>query len=150
MSSPSTCLPPASVPSASVHGGASALRVLYVEDNPVNTLLMTAMFDRLPGLALRCESDPWAGLAQALSQPPAVLLIDIQMPGMDGIELLRLLRAHPATRHLPAIAVTANALPHDVARGVAAGFAHYLTKPLSLRLLQAALHDVLPAWAPPA
>ena len=122
------------------------LRVLYIDDNPVNTLLMAAMFERLPGLALQCECDPLAGLALALADPPALLLVDIQMPGIDGFEVLRRVRAHPATQAVPAMAVSANAMPQDLARGRAAGFVDYLTKPLELQRLQAALVAVLPGW----
>jgi PAS domain S-box-containing protein len=125
------------------------LPVLYIDDNPVNTLLMAAMFERLPGLVLRCESEPRSGLAAALAAPPALLLVDIQMPGMDGYEVLRRLRAEPATRTVPAIAVSANAMPQDLARGRAAGFADYLTKPLELQRLQAALQAALPGWNAP-
>jgi len=120
--------------------------VLYIEDNPVNTLLMAAMFERLPGLALECASDPRDGVAQALADPPALLLVDIQMPDLDGFQVLRLLRADPATRAVPAIAVSANAMPQDLARGRAAGFADYLTKPFGMDRLQAALRDALPDW----
>ena len=147
MSVSSACLLPG-WPAAPAND-AAALRVLYVEDNAVNTLLMEAMFERLPGLVLRCECDPHRALAAAVAHPPALLLIDIQMPGMDGCELLQRLRAVPATRQVPAIAVSANALPHDLARGRAAGFADYLTKPLPLRRLQVALQAALPAWASP-
>jgi CheY-like chemotaxis protein len=122
--------------------------VLYIDDNPVNTLLMAAMFERLPGLALQCECHPQQGVDRALAAPPALLLVDIQMPGLDGYEVLRLLRAAPATRTVPAIAVSANAMPQDVARGRAAGFADYLTKPLDLPRLRAAIQAVLPGWAP--
>ena len=125
------------------------LRVLYIDDNPVNTLLMAAMFERLPGLLLRCESDPHQGLALALTDPPALLLVDIQMPGLDGYQLLQRVRADPVTRAVPAIAVSANAMPQDLARGRAAGFVDYLTKPLDLQRLQAALQAVLPGWAAP-
>lgn len=129
--------------------GHRALRVLYVDDNAINTLLMAAMFERLPGLDLRCECSPHQGLALALADPPALLLVDIQMPGMDGYQLLAQLRAHPATSGVPAIAVSANAMPQDLARGQAAGFADYLTKPLDMDRLQQALRAVLPGWAPP-
>jgi len=123
-----------------------ALRVLYVDDNAINTLLMAAMFERLPGLDLRCETSPHRGLALALADPPALFLVDIQMPGMDGYQLLQHLRAHPATRDVPAIAVSANAMPQDLARGRAAGFVDYLTKPLDMQRLQQALQAVLPGW----
>ncbi|HQC98477.1 MAG TPA: PAS domain-containing protein [Aquabacterium sp.] len=143
---------PAAQPAPAIPAPApgAALPVLYIDDNPVNTLLMAAMFERLPGLVLRCESDPHRGLAQALAAPPALLLVDIQMPGMDGYELLQRLRAAPATRDVPAIAVSANAMPQDVARGRAAGFAEYLTKPLELRQLRLALQGALPGWSAPA
>lgn len=142
--------PPQPAPATGPAGApAELLPVLYIDDNPVNTLLMAAMFERLPGLALRCESDPQRGLAQALAAPPALLLVDIQMPGMDGYEVLRRLRADPATRELTAIAVSANAMPQDVARGRAAGFADYLTKPLELQRLMAALQAALPGWSAP-
>jgi CheY-like chemotaxis protein len=124
------------------------LRVLYIDDNPVNTLLMAAMFERLPGLMLRCECDPHLGVTAALDDPPDLLLIDIQMPGLDGYQVLRLLRTDPATRTVPAVAVSANAMPQDVARGQAAGFADYLTKPLGMQRLQSALRAVLPDWSP--
>jgi hypothetical protein len=68
---------------------------------------------------------------------------------MDGYEVLRRLRAEPATRTVPAIAVSANAMPQDLARGRAAGFADYLTKPLELQRLQAALQAALPGWNAP-
>lgn len=139
---------PGASPAAPGAQATPAWRVLYIEDNPVNTLLMVAMFDRLPGLDLRCECDPHQGVAAALAQPPDLLLIDIQMPGLDGYQVLRRLRAHPATRDVPAIAVSANAMPQDVARGRAAGFVDYLTKPLAMQRLQSALREALPDWSP--
>jgi CheY-like chemotaxis protein len=142
--------PPAASPQAAPGEQATPVRrVLYIDDNPVNTLLMAAMFERLPGLVLRCECNPHLGVAAALADPPALLLIDIQMPGLDGYQVLQLLRTDPATRAVPAIAVSANAMPQDVARGQAAGFADYLTKPLGMQRLQSALRAVLPDWPPP-
>ena len=148
--------PPSTVAAAAAAAAADAwppagpapLRVLYIDDNPVNTLLMAAMFERLPGLVLQCECDPQRGVDLALADPPALLLVDVQMPGLDGYAVLRLLRAQPAMQAVPAIAVSANAMPQDVARGRAAGFADYLTKPLDLQRLRAAMAAVLPAWAP--
>ena len=126
---------------------APSVPVLYIDDNPVNTLLMAAMFERLPGLVLQSECQPQRGVDLALADPPALLLVDIQMPGLDGYEVLRLLRAAPATQAVPALAVSANAMPQDVARGHAAGFADYLTKPLELQRLRSAIQAVLPGWA---
>ncbi len=140
---------PRPAPAPAGGGVGTTLRVIYIDDNPINTMLMAAMFERLPGLSLQCETDPRAGVALAVAAPPALLLVDIQMPGLDGYQVLRLLRANPATKAVPAIAVSANAMPHDLARGRAAGFADYLTKPLELLRLQAALQVMLPGWLPP-
>jgi len=118
-------------------------QVLYIEDNPVNTLLMEAMFERMPGLQLHCVSEPAEGLRRCQAQPPDLVLADIQMPGMDGFEVLRRLRADPRTRGIPVIAVSANAMPQDQARGREAGFANYLTKPLELNQLLAAVQAAL-------
>ena len=149
-SSPAARSGPTSAALPTPAAAGAPLRVLYIDDNPINTLLMAAMFERLPGLVLQCECDPLAGLALALADPPALLLVDIQMPGIDGFEVLRRLRAHPATQAVPAVAVSANAMPQDLARGRAAGFVDYLTKPLELQRLQDALVAVLPGWqAPP-
>ncbi len=118
--------------------------VLYIEDNPVNLLLMETMFERLPGLELRTASQPLDGLAMATADPPQLVLLDIQLPGMDGFTLLQRLRADPRTRGVPAVAVSADALPASVERGRQAGFADYLTKPVDLdrlaQVVQAVLH----------
>lgn len=119
-------------------------RVLYIEDNPANVLLMTVLFERLPHLQLRCESQALAGLELALADPPDLVLLDIQMPVLDGYEVLRRLRDAPATRHVPVVAVTANAMPQDRERGLAAGFDAYLTKPLELQRLAATMAALLP------
>ncbi len=71
----------------------------------------------------------------AQSQPLDLVLLDIQLPGMDGFEVLRRLRAHSDTRALPVVAVSANAMAEDLERARDAGFDDYLTKPLDLRLL---------------
>jgi len=119
--------------------------VLYIEDNPVNLLLMESMFERLPGLRLRTASDPAQGLAEATASPPDLLLLDIQLPGMDGFALLQHLRDHPRTRDVPVIAVSADAMPATVHRGQAAGFSDYLTKPVELDRLAAAMRAALSA-----
>jgi CheY-like chemotaxis protein len=118
--------------------------VLYVEDNPVNVLLMEAMLGQQTRLRLISADLPEAGLQLAHEQRPDLILLDIQLPGMDGYEVLRRLRADAATRGIPVIAVSANAMPGDVARGRAAGFDDYLTKPIDQPLLMATLQRLLP------
>jgi PAS domain S-box-containing protein len=112
--------------------------VLYVEDNEVNAVLMRAMLARLPVVQLEHTVSPLQALEMARALRPQLLLLDIQLPEIDGFELLRRLRADPATRHTPAIAVSAAAMPADIERALQAGFDDYLTKPLDLgELLQA-------------
>ena len=118
-------------------------RLLYIEDNPVNAVLMEAMLAHEPTVQLRVALLPEEGLAQACQSPPDGLLLDIQLPGIDGYEVLRRLRADPATAAVPVIAISANAMPDDIARGLAAGFDDYLAKPLDWSALMAALHRLL-------
>jgi PAS domain S-box-containing protein len=118
--------------------------VLYIEDNPVNVMVMEAMVTRLPGLSLLSADDGGPGLEMAIRHRPALILTDIQMPGMDGFELLAHLRQHEATRDIPVIAISADALPQSVERGLKAGFADYLTKPVEMTTLHAAMVKLLP------
>ena len=117
--------------------------VLYIEDNPVNVVLMEAMLARAPGLLLLSEPHPLSGLERARSVQPDLILLDIQLPDMSGFEVLRHLRESAATRHIPVIAVSANAMDDDIAAGHAAGFADYVTKPLELHKLLSAVQGVL-------
>ncbi len=122
-------------------------RVLYIEDNEVNQLLMEGMLSHRPALVLRLAGLPEDGLAMAAAEPPDLILLDIQLPGMDGFEVLRRLREMPALRSVPVVAVSANAMAADLEDAQRAGFADYLTKPLHLpRLL--ALVDRMLAGAP--
>jgi PAS domain S-box-containing protein len=105
-------------------------RVLYVEDNPVNVLLMEAIVGLRPGVRLQVCRSCAQGLAAALSDPPTLLLLDMQLPDGDGSELLRAMRAHPSLAAVPAVAVSAAALRDDLHRARVAGFASYWTKPL--------------------
>ncbi len=124
-------------------------RVLYVEDNPVNVLLMEAMLASLPGIRLSSAALPEIGLQMAAAQRPDLILLDIQLPGIDGFEVLRRLRQGDATRAIPVIAVSANAMASDVERGLTAGFAAYLTKPLDMDKLLQTIAATL-AQTPPA
>ena len=108
---------------------------LYIEDNPVNALLMEIMLEDVPGLRLLQASLPTEGLEIVRRERVDLVLLDIQMPEMDGFEVLARLRADPRTRALPIIAVSANARPEDIALAHAAGFDGYLTKPVELDLL---------------
>ncbi|MBX3638173.1 MAG: response regulator, partial [Rubrivivax sp.] len=111
--------------------------VLYVEDNPVNVMLMEAMLEREPGVRLTSAPLPELGLDLARADRPDLILLDIQLPGMDGFEVLRRLRADEATRAIRVVAVSANAMHGDVEEALAAGFDGYLTKPLDIAQLLA-------------
>jgi PAS domain S-box-containing protein len=134
---------PGAAADASAWGGlpppAAALRrrVLYVEDNEVNRLLMQGMLGRHPGVDLGLAERPEDALAMAGRAAPDLVLLDIQLPGIDGFELLRRLRAMPAMAGVPVVAVSANAMPEDRARAMAAGFDDYVTKPIDMPLLLA-------------
>ena len=122
--------------------------VLYIEDNEVNQLLMEGMLSMRPNLKLRVASMPLQGLAEAARQRPDLVMLDIQLPGIDGFEVLRRLRQHEAERGLkpvPVVAVSANAMPEDRARAAAAGFAEYVTKPIALLELLALVDRLLAA-----
>ena len=119
-------------------------RVLYIEDNPVNALLLAELLACRPRIDLRHAALPELGLQIAQAEPPDLILLDIQLPGIDGFEVLRRLRAAEATRAIPVLALSANAMPADVERGLAVGFVDYLAKPLDLPRLLALLDALLP------
>ena len=122
-------------PSPEAVEGGRMNTILYIEDNEFNTLLMHRILARRPDIRLITAALPGDGLELARAQRPDLILLDIQLPGMDGFEVLRRLRSEGATAHIPVIAVSANA-----ARGSASdGFAGYLAKPLDLAQLWAAL-----------
>lgn len=124
---------------------ASALarqKVLYVEDNLPNQQLMQDLLATRGDLELIVTDDPQQALSIACERSPALVLLDIQLPGIDGYELLSLMRSRGVT--VPVIAVSANAMPRDLERGRAAGFVEYLTKPLDLRRVLEAVQ----AWVP--
>ena len=117
--------------------------VLYIEDNEVNQVLMQGMLAHRPAIDLRLALLPEAGLAMAQARAPDLVLLDIQLPGMDGYQVLKRLRLLPALRQTPVVAVSANAMPDDLARARDAGFADYLTKPLDMNRLLAVLDRIL-------
>ncbi len=120
-------------------------RVLYIEDNPTNQVLMEGMLAQRPGVALSMATWPEEGLALARREQPHLVLLDIQLPGIDGYEVLRRLRADPETAAIPVVAVSANAMAADVQAALAAGFDHYLAKPLDLVELLALVDRLLQA-----
>ncbi len=106
--------------------------VLCIDDNPVNLKLVAQAMALRPHIHLLTAHTPELGLALARAHRPDLVLLDINMPGMDGYQVLHLLQADARLHTIPAIAISANAMPRDLARGMAAGFADYLTKPLDI------------------
>jgi CheY-like chemotaxis protein len=119
----------------------ATLTVLYIEDNPVNVMLMQAMLARLEGVRVLVATRAQQGLSLASEQRPDLVLLDIQLPEMDGFEVLKRLRAHETTGDIPVIAVSANAMQSDIEAGRAAGFVDYLTKPIELERLHQAVRS---------
>jgi signal transduction histidine kinase/CheY-like chemotaxis protein len=124
-------------------GSLPAATVLYVEDHPSNIALMRHVMAALGPVQLHVAETGPDGLALARDLKPDVILTDINLPGLSGFELKARLDADPLTRGIPVLALTASALPGDVRRGKAAGFRDYLTKPLDIVALAAALNRAL-------
>ena len=122
---------PASSESAPVCPAGTTLRtVLCVEDNPANLTLIARLLARRSDIRLISAKDGRRGVELARSAQPDLILMDINLPGISGLVALGLLADDPATAHIPVIAVSANAMPRDVEKGLAAGFFRYLTKPI--------------------
>jgi PAS domain S-box-containing protein len=106
--------------------------LLYVEDNPANLMLVEDLIARRPDIRLLSARDGISGVAIAKESVPDVILMDINLPGISGIEALRILSDDPATAHIPMVALSANAMPRDIEKGLEAGFFRYLTKPIKV------------------
>lgn len=107
-------------------------RLLYVEDNPANQRLLADILEPQGDIELLIAQDPYTGLDLAESESPDVIILDINLPGMDGFELLEVLRDRSETSDIPILALSANALKEDIERAKAAGFDEYMTKPLDV------------------
>jgi CheY-like chemotaxis protein len=130
------CLPSAKT-------GAALRTLLYVEDNPANLQLVEELIARRPDLRLLSAADGNLGIELAREFMPEVILMDINLPGINGIEAMKILRADPATAHIPIMAISANAMPADIKKGLEAGFFRYLTKPLVVKEFMDALDVAL-------
>jgi PAS domain S-box-containing protein len=126
--------PPASAaPPAPSLRGSWAHTVLYIEDNPANLKLVELILSRHPDIRLLSAVNGIAGIEMARTELPDVILMDINLPGIDGFEALECLRSLPATTHIPVIAISANAMQSDIQKGLDADFFRYLTKPIKVR-----------------
>ncbi|MEI6559003.1 MAG: ATP-binding protein [Rhodospirillaceae bacterium] len=129
------------------------LTLLYIEDNPVDLRLVEALFQAIATVRLVTARNGEEGVRLAWEQRPDIILMDIFLPGFNGFEVLARLRADPQTRTTPVVAISASALPADVARGLGAGFHKWLSKPLDIVELLTVLANLVkncrPAPAPP-
>jgi PAS domain S-box-containing protein len=117
--------------------------VLYVEDNPANLAFMDTLVDSIEGLALLTAPSAELGLELARAHRPDLVILDINLPGMNGFDALQRLGEWPETRRIPTIALTASATERDIKRGLEAGFARYLTKPVKVDELTRAFEELL-------
>jgi len=106
--------------------------LLYVEDNPANLELVEQLVARRPDLRLLSAANGSIGIEFARTYLPEVILMDINLPGISGVDAMQILRLDPATMHIPIIAISANAMPRDIEKALEAGFFNYVTKPIKV------------------
>jgi PAS domain S-box-containing protein len=121
---------PALVPPSAVRADMRQYTLLYIEDNSANLMLVEDLIARRPNIRLLTEKNGTRGIETARAFLPDVILMDINLPDMSGLEALRILAEEFPTAHIPVIALSANAMPRDIEKGLAAGFFRYLTKPI--------------------
>jgi two-component system cell cycle response regulator DivK len=118
-------------------------RILMIEDNAANMKLAVLLLQNA-GHSVRCAVDAETGVALARAELPQLILMDIQLPGMDGLAATALLKLDPRTAAIPVIALTAMAMKSDRERSVTAGCDAYIAKPLRYRELYSAIAALLP------
>jgi PAS domain S-box-containing protein len=126
-----------------VQTNAQLRTLLYVEDNPANLMLVEDLIARRPDIRLLTARDGNRGIEIARASRPDVILMDINLPGVSGLKALRVLAEDPATAHIPVVALSANAIPRDIEKGLKAGFFRYLTKPIKVNEFMATLDVAL-------
>jgi CheY-like chemotaxis protein len=123
---------PGVVAEVQLPAGVQLRTLLYVEDNPANLMLVEDLVARRTDIRLLTARDGVSGVEIARIARPDIILMDINLPGISGITALRILSDDPATAHIPVVALSANAVPRDIQRGLEAGFFRYLTKPIKI------------------
>jgi len=124
--------------------------VLYVEDNPANLKLVEQLIARRRDMRLLSARDGALGVELARAHHPDVILMDINLPGISGIDALKILREDRETASIPVVAVSANAMPSDIEKGLLAGFFRYLTKPIRVDEFMSTMDEALKLAAHPA
>jgi signal transduction histidine kinase/ActR/RegA family two-component response regulator len=127
-----------------------ARRLLYIEDNAVNVLIVSELVRRRGDIEFDSAVDGASGVERAVRDLPGLVLVDMQLPDITGLEVLERLRADPATAGLTVIALSANAIPEDIQRALQAGFDEYWTKPLDFAVFDRAMDRVFGSPSEPA
>ncbi len=122
--------------------------MLYVEDNPTNLKLVENILLRRPGISLLSAPQALSGVELARNHKPDIILMDINLPGIDGYEALKLLKSYDDTKNIPVIAISANAMSKDIERGKSAGFRDYVTKPINVNKFLVVIDGVLQPLTP--
>ena len=117
--------------------------MLYVEDNPANMKLVEQLIARRHDIQLLTAIDGTIGVKIARESLPTVILMDINLPGISGVEAMKILHEDPTTVHIPIVALSANALPRDIEKGMEAGFFCYLTKPIKVNEFMETVNQAL-------
>ena len=126
--------PEVAAPAEAQASAAARMRtVLYVEDNPANMKLVEQLIARRSDIRLLTAVNGTLGVEAARTSQPTVILMDINLPGISGVDAFRLLREDPTTAHIPVVALSANAMPRDIQASLEAGFFRYLTKPIKVK-----------------
>ena len=118
-------------------------KLIYIEDNAANLRLVQKILLKQPHIMLYTATNASEGLELIQREQPELVLLDINLPGRNGYQVLEILRQNPSTQNLPVIAISANAMQRDIERGLAAGFIHYLTKPLNVTAFIQVLNQTL-------
>jgi len=113
--------------------------LLYVEDNLANVCLVRQLISRRGNFKFLSAIDGDLAMIMAREFSPTIILMDIDLPGKNGYDVLKLLRDDPITLHIPVIALSSFSYPHDITKGIEAGFVRYLTKPYKIEDLLDAL-----------
>jgi PAS domain S-box-containing protein len=124
-------------------GSGRIRKLLYVEDNPANLRLVEQIISRHEDMHLLTAVNGNLGIESARANQPEVILMDINLPGISGFDVLQVLRSDPATARIPVLAISANAMPFDIERGLSAGFFRYITKPVRVNEFMEALNEAL-------
>ena len=126
-----------------IKNDAALQTLLYVEDNPANLMLVEDIIERRPDIHLLSAVNGNLGIEIARAALPDVILMDINLPGISGLDALKILAADQATSHIPVIALSANAIPRDIEKGLEAGFFRYLTKPIKIDEFMSTLDEAM-------